>query len=187
MVVDRSLLIALLALPNLIWQYQHHFPTWVDLNNVKRMHKNVVLPPALFIWQQIMILNPASALVWIAGLGFLLFHRDGKRYRFLGFTYLLFLAIMMALKAKDYYLSPIYPMLFAAGGVFWEKLTERRGMLWARAAVSAAVIILGASGITPHGSDPSRKQDCPLRRGIRNQNPAHRGSPLRPAPSTFRG
>lgn len=138
-----ALLIALLALPNLIWQYQHHFPTWVDLNNVKRMHKNVVLPPIPFVWQQIMMLSPAGALVWIAGLGFLLFHRDGKRYRFLGLTYLLFLAIMMALKAKDYYLSPIYPMLFAAGGVFWEKLTERRGTLWVRAAVSAAVIILG--------------------------------------------
>ncbi len=33
----------------------------------------------------------------------------GKRYRVLGVTYLAFLAIMMALHAKDYYLAPIYP------------------------------------------------------------------------------
>lgn len=39
----------------------------------------------------IVVLAPVSALVWIAGLGFLLFHRDGKRYRFLGVTYLVFL------------------------------------------------------------------------------------------------
>ncbi|HVP53178.1 MAG TPA: glycosyltransferase family 39 protein [Terriglobales bacterium] len=139
-----TLLILLLALPNLIWQYQHHFPTWVDLNNVKRMHKNVELPPIPFIRQQVMMLSPGSAPVWIAGLGFLLFHREGKRYRFLGVTYLVFLAIMMALKAKDYYLAAVYPMLFAAGGVFWEKLAEARtGVRWLRVAVSAAVIILG--------------------------------------------
>jgi 4-amino-4-deoxy-L-arabinose transferase-like glycosyltransferase len=35
-------LIVLIALPNLVWQYQHQFPTWVDLSNVKRMHKNMV-------------------------------------------------------------------------------------------------------------------------------------------------
>jgi hypothetical protein len=137
-------LIVLIALPNLIWQYQHQFPTWVDLSNVKRMHKNIELPPIPFLRQQIMILSPGSALVWIAGLGFLLFHRDGKRYRFLGVTYLLFLAIMMALKAKDYYLAPIYPMLFAAGGVLWEKIVdEHRRLRWVKAVVPAGVIILG--------------------------------------------
>jgi hypothetical protein len=136
--------IVLIAMPNLVWQYQHHFPTWVDLNNVKRMHKNIELPPIPFVRQQIMMLNPASALVWVAGLGFLLFHREGNGYRYLGLTYVVFLAVMMALKAKDYYLAPIYPMLFAAGGVFWEKVTETHIRLrWLRVALPAAVIALG--------------------------------------------
>jgi hypothetical protein len=69
----------------------HHFPALEDLRNVKTIHKNVELPPLPFIGQQILVLAPVSALVWIAGLGFLLFHRDGKRYRFLGVTYLVFL------------------------------------------------------------------------------------------------
>jgi len=43
-----------------------------------------------------MMLGPLSVLVWMAGLSFLLFHRDGKRYRFLGITYLVFLAAMMS-------------------------------------------------------------------------------------------
>jgi Dolichyl-phosphate-mannose-protein mannosyltransferase len=137
-------LIVLIALPNLIWQYQHQFPTWVDLSNVKKTHKNIELPPLPFVRQQVMMLSPGSALVWIAGLGFLLFHRDGKQYRFLGVTYLFFLAIMTALKAKDYYLAPIYPILFAAGGVLWEKLAEEhRRLRWVKVVVPAAVIILG--------------------------------------------
>jgi len=137
-------LIALIALPNLIWQYQHQFPTWVDLSNVKKMHKNIELPPIPFVRQQTMMLSPGSALVWIAGLGFLLFHREGKQYRFLSVTYMLFLAIMTALKAKDYYLAPIYPMLFAAGGVFWERFaSEHKRLRWVNVVVAAAVIILG--------------------------------------------
>ena len=137
-------LIVLIALPNLVWQYQHQFPTLVDLNNVKRMHKNIELPPIPFVRQQIMMLSPGSAVVWIAGLGFLFFHRDGKRYRCIAVAYVLFLAIMMALKAKDYYLAPIYPMLFAAGGVFWEKIADdHRRLRWVKAALPIVVIILG--------------------------------------------
>ena len=133
-----------IALPNVVWQYQHHFPTLEDLHNVKAIHKNVELPPLPFLGQQILMLAPVSALVWIAGLGFLLFHPDGKRYRFLGFTYLVFLAVMMALHGKDYYLAPIYPMLYAAGGVLWEKLAESRTRLrWLRIAVPALVFALG--------------------------------------------
>jgi 4-amino-4-deoxy-L-arabinose transferase-like glycosyltransferase len=133
-----------IALPNVVWQYLHHFPTLEDLRNVKAIHKNVELPPLAFLGQQILMLAPVSALVWIAGLGFLLLHSEGKRYRFLGVTYLVFLAAMMALKGKDYYLAPIYPMLYAAGGVFWEELAESHARLrWLRFAVPALVFALG--------------------------------------------
>jgi Dolichyl-phosphate-mannose-protein mannosyltransferase len=136
----------LISLPNLVWQYQHGFPTWVDLNNVRKTGKNTVLPPLRFLLQQVLMLNPAGAIVWIAGLGFLLFHREGKRYRSLGVTYLAFLAVMMALHAKDYYLAPIYPMLFAAGGVYWEELTRgRAGLRWVRVAIPALVLVMGAT------------------------------------------
>ncbi len=137
-------IIFLLSVPNLIWQYRHGFATWVDLSNVRKIHKNVELPPLPFLKQQIMMLLPLSALVWIAGLGFVLFHRDGRRYRVLGTTYLVFLAIMMALHAKDYYLAPIYPMLFAAGGVFWEKFIDLHARLrWAKVAFPIALAMLG--------------------------------------------
>jgi hypothetical protein len=134
----------LIAFPNAIWQYQHHFPTLEDLRNVRATHKNIEMPPLPFFGQQIMMLSPVSALVWIAGLGFLLFHREAEGYRFLGLTYLAFLAVMMVLKGKDYYLAPIYPMLYAAGGVFWEKLTESRLRLrWVRTAIPALVVVGG--------------------------------------------
>nr|HEV7955068.1 glycosyltransferase family 39 protein [Candidatus Acidoferrales bacterium] len=131
-----------IALPNVIWQYLHHFPTLEDLRNVKATHKNIELPPLPFLKQQIMMLGPFSCVIWIAGLGFLLFQREGKRYRVLGATFLVFFAVLMIMKGKDYYLAPIYPMLFAAGGVYWEKLTEVRWR-WIRVAMPVIVIGLG--------------------------------------------
>jgi hypothetical protein len=137
-------IIVLLALPNLIWQYRHGFPTWVDLSNVKKIHKNIELPPLPFLKEQIMMLQPLNALIWITGLGFLLFHGEGKRYRVLGATYVAFLAIMMALHGKNYYLAPIYPMLFAAGGVFWENLIAAHSRLrWVKGVLPRVLIVSG--------------------------------------------
>jgi hypothetical protein len=92
------------------------------LRNVQRTGKNVVLPAHEFVFQQIFILFPLTALVWLAGLWYLLADIAGKRFRALGIAYLVTLALMIALKAKNYYLAPIYPMLFAVGGVFWKLL-----------------------------------------------------------------
>lgn len=110
-------LIVLLALPNFIWQAVHGFPTYVMLHNVARSGRNVTLPPIPFLIEQIKILLIFSAPLWIGGLAWLLFCRDARAWRFAGLTYLIFLVLMIALHAKDYYLAPIYPVLFAAGAV----------------------------------------------------------------------
>jgi 4-amino-4-deoxy-L-arabinose transferase-like glycosyltransferase len=137
-------IIVLCALPNLIWQVQNHFATWVDLTNVKKYHKNIELPPLSFLGAQIMMLAPVSALIWMTGLGYLFFHSDGKRYRVLGVTYLVFLVIMMTLHGKDYYLAPIYPMLFAAGAVCWEKVANAHPSLrWLKVGVPAVITAVG--------------------------------------------
>ena len=55
---------------------------------------------------------------------------------------------MVALKGKDYYLAPIYPMLYAAGGVLWEKLTEPRPRLrWLRVALPVVVFVPGLAAV----------------------------------------
>jgi hypothetical protein len=111
-----------LFLPNLLWQYAHGWPTFEDLSNVRKMHKNVELSAVQFIGQQILILNPAALLVWGAGLIWLF----TTRYRVLAWAYLAILGIILALHGKNYYLAPAYPMLFAAGGVFWERFNRLR-------------------------------------------------------------
>jgi Dolichyl-phosphate-mannose-protein mannosyltransferase len=137
----------LLFLPNILWQVRHGFPTLEDLENVKRSGKNVVLSPLQFVKEQILFLHPLLLPIWAAGLLSLLFGRL-SRSRLLGLTYLALLALMIAGKAKNYYLAPIYPVLFAAGAVAIEGWLEHRrwsaGRLWPKAAIAAAVVVVAA-------------------------------------------
>lgn len=118
-------ILMLLAAPNLIWQWAHHFPTYELLNNIAHSGRNVVLSPPAFVLEQANMLLPFTAPLWIGGLIWLLFSRASRPWRFAAFTYLVLLAAMMALHAKDYYVAPIYPMLFAAGAVAFDRRTRR--------------------------------------------------------------
>ncbi|MGZ4787931.1 MAG: glycosyltransferase family 39 protein [Terriglobales bacterium] len=134
---------AVLALPNFMWQATHGFATWVDLNNVRREHKNVELPPLAFMHQQFDTLDPINSLIWIPGLLWLLFAGDAKRYGYLGVTFIGFFLFMMKMHAKDYYAAPIYAMLFAAGAVFWQHASEHRAWRWLRGALPLIVFGMG--------------------------------------------
>jgi hypothetical protein len=99
---------------------RNHWPTLEFLRNGQIRHKNISLGPLAFLVQQIVVLQPATLLVWGTGLYWLLRNPLAKAWRWVGITYLVFLGITMALHAKDYYVAPIYPVLLAAGGVWWE-------------------------------------------------------------------
>ncbi|HEY0263892.1 MAG TPA: glycosyltransferase family 39 protein [Granulicella sp.] len=116
-------LLLLIALPNLIWQVQNHWPTLGFLANGRATGKNLSLGPIAFLAAQIRGLGFLGLLVWVAGLIWLL---RQSQWRWLGWMFLLFFAAMFALHAKDYYVAPVYPVLFAAGGIAWEHLTRRR-------------------------------------------------------------
>jgi hypothetical protein len=118
-------LLLLLALPNFLWQWVHHFPTYEFLNGVAHTDKNIKLPPLAFLYQQLKVLLIVAAPLWIGGLVWLAFARKARPWRFVALTYLLFLAMMMAMHAKNYYLAPIYPVLFAAGAVAFGQFIRR--------------------------------------------------------------
>jgi hypothetical protein len=136
----------LIFVPNVVWQLRHDFATLEDLRNVQRIGKNVVLSPVAFVAQQIVLLHPALAPLWLGGLAYLLMG-GGGRHRALGWSYLMLLGLFIALKGKNYYLGPIYALLFAAGAVAFEGLLDRagptRGRAWPRAASLGYVVVAG--------------------------------------------
>ena len=121
-------LMVVIALPNLLWEMHYHWPTLEWLRDVAKSNKDVKLPPLQFIIGQIVTLNPFTFPLWISGVLWLLIAKAARPFRFLGVAYLVFLPMMMALHAKDYYLAPIYGIYFAAGGICL--LQGARAPLW---------------------------------------------------------
>jgi 4-amino-4-deoxy-L-arabinose transferase-like glycosyltransferase len=126
-----------IALPNFLWQAPHGFPMWELLRNGQN-GKNVVAPPALFLFQQLLLTNLFAAPIWIVGLFWLFFN---KTARFLCYAYVLLIAMMIALHAKHYYPADVYPILMAAGGVAFERATRCAIVL--RPLLIAAVVAAG--------------------------------------------
>jgi hypothetical protein len=131
------------ALPNILWQALHHWPTYELLSNIAHSNKNVALSPAQFIAQQTVFMNPGTLPLWLSGLLWLFGSRDGRRYRIIGIIYLVTLAEFIVLHGKSYYLAPAYPMLFAAGGVAVERIFAAR-LKWIKPALLVAIIAMGA-------------------------------------------
>jgi Dolichyl-phosphate-mannose-protein mannosyltransferase len=134
--------IFLVALPNFWWQWQHHWPTYELLNNIAHSDKNTKLPPLAFLWQQVNTMLIFSAPLWIGGVVWLAVARRAKAWRFVAATYLVFLAMMMAMHAKDYYLAPIYPVLLAAGAVWFAALTPKKWPVRVYTNVLAVVLVV---------------------------------------------
>jgi hypothetical protein len=133
-------LIVLVALPNFLWQVNHHFPTLEWLHTVQHSDKDVKLGAVQFFLAQIMTLTPTNIFLWGTGVMWLLFAKTARSYRFLGVFYLVFLALMLTLHAKDYYLVPAYPVFFAAGAIALFAWAGR--VAWRRALLGVYALIL---------------------------------------------
>src|SRR5438034_11341692 len=132
-----------IALPNVLWQLQNHWPTYELLSNIAHSDKNVALSPTQFIVQQIVFMNPGTLPLWLAGLCWVFGSRAGRRYMALGVIYLVMLAEFIILHGKSYYLAPAYPMLLAAGGVALERVFANR-LKWFKPALLAVIVLTGA-------------------------------------------
>jgi len=134
---------AVLFTPHLVWQVANGFPTREFIENATR-YKNVALTPLQFLGGSVLEMNPVTAPLWVAGLGWLLAAKRARPFRSLGIVYLVALAILAAQHSKPYYLAPAYPPLLAAGAVLVENLRWR----WATAAAVVVLLVAGA-GLAP--------------------------------------
>ncbi|PWT92237.1 MAG: hypothetical protein C5B54_03880 [Acidobacteria bacterium] len=118
-------------LPHILWEVKYHFPTLEFMHNATQ-NKNVNLSLLEFAIGQLRDMNFLNAPVWMMGLFYFLFGREGSRYRPIGWMYVLIFILMVLTHAKVYYLSPIYPMMLAGGSVFAERLIREHSWNWVK-------------------------------------------------------
>jgi hypothetical protein len=138
-----SVIALAIFLPNLVCEIRRHFPTIELLRNVQRSGRNVSLSWVNFLLQQVLVMNPIAAPLWLGGLWYFFRHAEGKRFRILGWTYLVILLCLLALNGRVYYLAPAYPMLFAGGAVAFQRWVERHSWNWLKPAYVGAVLVTG--------------------------------------------
>jgi 4-amino-4-deoxy-L-arabinose transferase-like glycosyltransferase len=135
----------LIFLPNLLWNIRYHFPFLELQNNIRHSGRNVALGPLAFFGQETLSMHPLTLPIWLAGLWFY-FSKTGKPFRAMGWAWVFTAAAIVALSPRVYYLFPAFPLLFAAGGVTWEKWLNRPGLLrwgftWIALMVATAAIL----------------------------------------------
>ncbi|UOQ77941.1 glycosyltransferase family 39 protein [Hymenobacter sp. 5516J-16] len=112
-----------LWLPNLLWQLRHGIPF---LQHMRELHDTqlVYVSGAAFWLDQAVMCLPALW-VWVPGLLGLLLSRPLQPYRVVGLIYCGGLLLLTLLHGKSYYALGYYPILFAAGAVWWQQQLSR--------------------------------------------------------------
>ncbi|HEX5435345.1 MAG TPA: hypothetical protein VFY05_13990, partial [Candidatus Angelobacter sp.] len=133
-----------IALPSFLWQVGHHFPFLELMHNVRMGGRDIARGPAPFVLDQAANMNPVLLPLWLGGLVWLFVAPGGRRYRVVGWTFVVVLGLFIALKGKNYYVAPIYPMLLAAGAIAFERSTSCRPRVqWTRFAYVTLIVISG--------------------------------------------
>jgi hypothetical protein len=149
----------LVLLPNLIWQAQHHF---ISLDFLKHIHeRDVRIGRAKdFLPAQLKLMLLAFPMC-LAGLYFYLVATAGRRFRMLGWMYVVTLLLFAVAKGRWYYMAGAYPILYAAGAVWGEQwlaslgrgwATASRSLVWAAMALDAALVFAIALPSAPVNS-----------------------------------
>lgn len=119
----------LIVMPNLIWQYQNHFPaiyhmkllTKTQLVNVKRMD---------FVKEQFLYF--IGSVFLILGAFFSFFNYEPfRKYRVFFWSFVFTLFLFVYLRAKSYYAIGLYPVFMAFGSVYFERIFTNR-LVWLR-------------------------------------------------------
>lgn len=132
-----------IAAPALIWQALSGFP-FVALSAAAD-GKNVDVSLLSFIGNQLFIMNPLLAPVWIAGLIAPFARSRFAELRFLTIAYLVTFAIIRFGHGKDYYLAALYPAFIAIGASWLGEIALTGWKRWT--AVIWATGVIGISAL----------------------------------------
>ena len=128
----------LIIAPNLIWQYQNDLPV---VHHMKLLTKSqLVNVNRLDFLKEQLLYFIGSIFVLVAALISFFRYPAFHKYQFLFWSLLITLGLFTYMRAKGYYAIGIYPIYFAFGSVYLEKLLVRKHA-WLR--LAAILLMLG--------------------------------------------
>ena len=120
-----GLIAFLLFVPYIVWNIQHDMAHLEFIRNASS-EKYKGLNMLDFVTGQFLVNHPVATVIWGAGLLALFLNQHLLKYRILGFMYLVpFFIFLFNGTSKEVYLLPAYGMLWAASGVWYERMFDR--------------------------------------------------------------
>jgi 4-amino-4-deoxy-L-arabinose transferase-like glycosyltransferase len=138
----------LIFLPNLLWNIHYDWPFLQLMHNIRASGRDVVLSLPEYVFQQLGLVHPLTAPIWIRGLFALIFSARLRPYRFLGWCYLICFTVLFMLHGKNYYLAPVYPMLLAAGSVTIDSALTSPQRTWLKPVI-VVIMLAGGAPLAP--------------------------------------
>ncbi len=133
----------IMFLPYVIWNLTHNLATLEFMRNAASI-KYASQNPVTLITGMLLVMNPVAVPVWLAGIYFFFFNKEGKEFKIIGYIFIVsFLILVINWHSKAEYIAPAFPMLFAAGGVMLEKTAHRKHFTWIKYVVPGLIIISG--------------------------------------------
>ena len=131
-------LAAVLIAPHLIWEQRHGWATLEFMRNATR--EKMIRTGFIDFWtQQLLVMSPVTAVLWLTGLVELL---RSPRGRVLGLAFLVVAALLVASgSSRPNYLAVAYGPLFAAGAAAIGRAAAKRP--WLRPVALGTVALLG--------------------------------------------
>ncbi len=122
---QNMLVVILLLLPNLIWQYLNNFPV---LQMFSRLYETQLdgLSRAGTLGRLLIDINPLSSLLIILPAFIYLFRNNKTLNLPLAISILLSIAFLSFKNGKAYYFYPIILTILPFGAIFWEQLTLQK-------------------------------------------------------------
>ena len=111
----------ILILPNLIWQYQNHFPVVHHMQELAKLQL-VNVNKVDFLIDQILFFLGAIPLL-LGALYAFIFYKPFAPYRLYAYAFIITISVFVLLRAKSYYAIGIYPIYIGFGAVFLEQIT----------------------------------------------------------------
>jgi len=137
-----ALLAFLIFSPYILWQIKAGLPA---LEYYKHYATGKTWPttPAEFIKNQIVVMNIFAAPIWISGIYYFIFNKNGKTFRVIGYAYFIVLILCIYMKVKFYLPAPFYTVLFAGGSVSFEAFAYKHQFVWFKRISVAAIFLMG--------------------------------------------
>jgi 4-amino-4-deoxy-L-arabinose transferase-like glycosyltransferase len=133
--------------PYLVWQATHSWPQLAVSRSIAAGHSGSSTPRWLVLPEQLVLLSPWLAPIWVVGLVRLFRDRALRWSRSIGIAYGVLAVVVVATGGKAYYLAGTFPVLVAAGAEPTIRWLDRGRSRARRVSLVAGLVLSAAASV----------------------------------------